>query len=89
MDPDLYGQPYGATPLPEAALRTFATAVLVMNGMPLVFEVFEALRWLRGEREVLGIGPDRLLRTWQEGRMQVDHCSSPGTSLPGLECNQE
>lgn len=51
----LSGQLYGAHPLPPGSLRTYATMVFVFNMISLAFDVVDALKWLRGGREVLGL----------------------------------
>lgn len=45
---------YGVEPLPPGNLRTFATGLLFVNSISLVFDTLEAIRWIRGGREVLG-----------------------------------
>lgn len=51
----LYGQLYGANPLPPGTVRTYATMVFAFNLCSLLFDVIDAAKWLRGEREVLGL----------------------------------
>lgn len=51
----LAGQLFGANPLPAGSVRTYALVVLAVNSISLVFDVIEVFRWLRGEREVLGL----------------------------------
>ncbi|MDP2065985.1 MAG: hypothetical protein Q8K38_08460 [Burkholderiaceae bacterium] len=48
-------QLFGADPLPAGSVRTYALVVLVVNSISLLFDVIEMVRWLRGEREVLGL----------------------------------
>ena len=36
-------------------VRNYAIAVLVVNGISLAFDVFDSLRWLKGERETPGV----------------------------------
>ena len=52
----LYGQLHGTNALPAGSpVRIFALAVLIVNGISLLFDVLEVYRWFRGEREVLGL----------------------------------
>ncbi len=51
----LSAQLYGQDPLPPGGLRVYATAVLALNATSLLFDGVEAYRWLKGEREVLGL----------------------------------
>lgn len=51
----LYGQLYGANPLPPGTVRTYATLVFTFNTFSLLFDVADAIKWLRGAREVLGL----------------------------------
>lgn len=52
----LIGRLHGADALPAGSpVRSFALAVLIVNGISLLFDVIEIYRWLRGEREVLGL----------------------------------
>lgn len=52
----LYGRLQGAEELPVgSSVRSFALTVLIVNGISLMFDVFEVYRWFRGEREVLGL----------------------------------
>lgn len=49
-------QLFGADPLPTgSSVRAFALTVLVVNAISLAFDVRDAVRWFRGEREVLGL----------------------------------
>lgn len=52
----LYGQLWGANPLPPGSVRTYATLVFACNTFSLAFDVVDALKWIRGGREVLGLG---------------------------------
>ena len=55
----LLPQLFGAQPLPAgSSVRAFALTVVVVNGISLLFDVVDTLRWLRGEREVLGLAFD-------------------------------
>jgi hypothetical protein len=51
----LYGQLWGANPLPAGSVRTYAMLVFACNTFSLAFDVVDALKWLRGGREVLGL----------------------------------
>lgn len=51
----LYGQLWGATPLPEGLLRTYALTVFAFNSFSLAFDVVDAVKWFGGQREVLGL----------------------------------
>ena len=51
----LYGQLWGADPLPAGAVRHYATLVFAFNTVSLLFDVVDAAKWLRGGREVLGL----------------------------------
>jgi hypothetical protein len=51
----LYGQLWGDTPLQAGAPRTYATLVFACNTFSLAFDVVDALKWLLGGREVLGL----------------------------------
>ena len=55
----LYGQLYGATPLPDGNHRSFVTAIFTLNTVSLLFDVLEAYRWLSGRREILGLARRR------------------------------
>lgn len=48
-------QLWGAHPLPHGMVRGFALMVLCCNGISLAFDVVDAIKWLRGQREVLGV----------------------------------
>lgn len=51
----LYGQLWGADPLPAGAVRHYATLVFAFNTVSLLFDAVDAAKWLRGGREVLGL----------------------------------
>lgn len=53
--PYLFLSLYGSEPLPPGNLRNFATCLLVVNSASLAFDTLEAIRWVRGDREVLGL----------------------------------
>ena len=47
---------FGPEPLDRHSVEfAYAVAVLVVNGISLAFDVRESYRWLRGDREVLGV----------------------------------
>lgn len=53
----IYPQLFGANALePGSAVYILGLAVFVMNGISLLFDVYECVGWLRGERGVMGIG---------------------------------
>lgn len=51
----LYGQLWGAQPLPAGTARSYAMLVFTINTVSLLFDVVDAAKWLRGGREVLGL----------------------------------
>lgn len=52
----IYPKLFGADALePGSAVYIFGLAVFTVNGISLLFDVYESVRWLRGDREVLGI----------------------------------
>jgi hypothetical protein len=51
----LYGQLWGAAPLAAGSARTYAITVFALNTFSLLFDVVDAVKWLRGGREVLGL----------------------------------
>lgn len=51
----LYGQLWGAEPLPAGSMRTYALLVFGCNSFSLLFDVVDAFKWVRGQREVLGL----------------------------------
>ncbi|OGT55862.1 MAG: hypothetical protein A3E01_14860 [Gammaproteobacteria bacterium RIFCSPHIGHO2_12_FULL_63_22] len=53
--PYLFLSLFGSEPLPPGSTRHFAVAVLVVNSISLMFDFLEVYRWLKGQREVLGI----------------------------------
>lgn len=54
----LYPQLFGPDALePGSPVQIFGIAVFAMNGISLLFDVYESFIWLRGGREVLGIKP--------------------------------
>ena len=54
----LYPHLFGANALePGSPLHIFGLAVFTVNGISLLFDVYEGFIWLRGGREVLGIKP--------------------------------
>lgn len=40
-----------------AGVRNYALSVLLINGISLLFDVWDSVRWLRGERETPGVPP--------------------------------
>lgn len=48
-------QLWGADPLPHGMVRVYALIVLCCNGISLAFDVVDAIKWVRGQREVLGV----------------------------------
>jgi len=53
--PYLYLNLFGSSPLPPGSTRVFASAVLAVNSISLLFDVLEVFRWCKGRREVLGV----------------------------------
>lgn len=51
----LLTQLFGQTDLLTGNLRNFVIIVIVINGISLVFDTLECIRWLKGNREVLGL----------------------------------
>ncbi|CAJ0794191.1 hypothetical protein ACUXIW_001914 [Ralstonia pickettii] len=51
----LASQLWGASPLPTGPVRMYAWVVFVVNSISLTFDIIEAVRWLRGGKEVLGL----------------------------------
>lgn len=51
----LYGQLWGSVPLQSGSVRSYATLVFACNTFSLAFDVVDALKWLFGGREVLGL----------------------------------
>lgn len=48
-------QLWGAHPLPHGMVRVYALIVLYCNGISLAFDIVDAIKWVRGQREVLGV----------------------------------
>jgi hypothetical protein len=48
-------QLWGAHPLPNGIVRVYALIVLCCNSISLAFDVIDAIKWVRGQREVLGL----------------------------------
>lgn len=49
-------QLHGNAPLPAGSdVRTYATLVVIVNGISLAFDVVDSVKWLRGGREILGL----------------------------------
>lgn len=52
-------QLWGQEALQIGALRNYAIAVFLINTISLGFDTVECIRWMQGEREVLGLKPLR------------------------------
>lgn len=53
----LYPQLFGQSPVePGSLVHIFGILVFAVNGISLLFDIYESFVWLRGGREVLGAG---------------------------------
>lgn len=51
----LFDQLWGASPIGPGTIRTYALLVFSFNTISLLFDVVDAVKWLGGRREVLGL----------------------------------